>query len=93
MAESRDNKAAPEYNAEEGLTLALSYLEDPSNVPCPRCGPGRMEVVCYLDARSMERGTVTPTTPEDEYTVILYCHECSRAAALDFSRDVRPEAA
>lgn len=93
MAESKDPTPLPEYNAEEGLSLALSYLEDPSSVPCPRCGPAKVEVVCYLDARSMQRGDVVPTTPEDEYTVILYCHGCGRAAALDFSRDVRPEAA
>jgi hypothetical protein len=82
-----------EYDTEEGLALALAYLEDPSAVPCPRCGPGHMEVVCYLDARSMEKGRLIPTSPEDNYTVVLYCHGCSRAAALDLTRDERREAA
>ena len=46
---------AAEFDMEEGLALALSYLEDPSDVPCPRCGPDKIEVVCYLDARSIEK--------------------------------------
>ncbi|HET9984067.1 MAG TPA: hypothetical protein VFQ38_10790 [Longimicrobiales bacterium] len=75
-----------EFDMAEGLALALAYLEDPSDVPCPRCGPGQMEVVCYLDARSIERGSIEPTSPDGDYTVVLYCHDCGRAAALDLSR-------
>ena len=77
---------AAEFNTEEGMSLAVAYLEDPASVPCPSCGPGTMEVVCFLDARQMEEGIVTPTSPDDDYTVVLYCHECGRAAALDLSR-------
>ena len=87
MAEQARPGNAPELNMEEGLSLALAYLEDPSDVPCPQCGPEKMEVICYLDARSMERGAVVPTSPEDDYTVVLYCHGCGRAAALDLSRE------
>lgn len=83
--------SAPEFDMEEGLSLALSYLENPSDVPCPRCGAGTIEVVCYLDARSMEEGTVVPTSPDEDYTVVLYCHGCGRAAALDLSRDEQQE--
>jgi hypothetical protein len=81
----------PEFDMEEGLALALSYLENPSDVPCPRCGSGTIEVVCYLDARGMERGAVITTTPDQDYTVVLYCHGCGRAAALDLSRDEQQE--
>ena len=87
MAEYRKPGTAREYDMEEGLALAVSYLEDPSAVPCPRCGPGTVEVVCFLDARSMEHGNVVPAAPQDDYTVVLYCHGCGRAAALDLSRD------
>lgn len=87
MAEFKTPGSASEFDMEEGLALALSYLEDPSDVPCPRCGPDRIEVVCYLDARCIEKGTVIPATPEHDYTVVLFCHGCSRAAALDLSRD------
>lgn len=87
MSEFKTPGSAQEFDMEEGLALALSYLEDPSDVPCPRCGPDRIEVVCYLDARSIEKGVVIPIAPERDYTVVLYCHGCSRAAALDLSRD------
>jgi hypothetical protein len=87
MSEFKKPGTAPEFDTEEGLSLALSYLEDPSDVPCPRCGGGVIEVVCYLDAGSMEKGRVVPTSPEDDYTVVLYCHGCGRAAALDLSRE------
>ena len=92
MSESKKPGTAPEFDTEEGLSLALSYLEDPSAVPCPRCGPDMVEVVCFLDARSMERGRVVPAVPDDDYTVVLYCHGCGRAAALDLSREERDAA-
>lgn len=91
MKEQTRPGSRPEFNMEEGLSLALAYLDDPSDVPCPMCGPGHIEVICYLDARSMERGAVVPTSPEDDYTVVLYCHHCNRAAALDLSRDGQQE--
>jgi DNA-binding transcriptional LysR family regulator len=88
MKDHREPESGPaEFDTQEGLALALGYLEDPSDVPCPRCGPDTMEVVCYLDAPAMAEGTVAPTAPEGDYTVVLYCHRCGRAAALDLSRD------
>jgi hypothetical protein len=83
----QDKSGPAEFDMEEGLALALSYLENPSDVPCPKCGPGSMEIVCYLDARRMEQGSVVPAAPDGDYTVVLYCHACARAAALDLSRD------
>lgn len=79
------DKNMPEFSSTEGLALALSYLDDPSDVPCPTCGPGTMEVVAYLDAGGIEAGVVRAAVPEGDYTVVLYCHECGRAAALDLS--------
>jgi hypothetical protein len=80
-----DDRKTPEYTSAEGLALALHYLNDPSDVPCPACGPGTMEVVAYLDVQGMQEGVVRAADPEGDYTVVLYCHECSRAAALDLS--------
>ena len=91
MSEQKRPGAAREYDTTEGMSLALSYLENPASVPCPRCGPDTIEVVCYLDARSMEQGDVIPAAPDDDYTVVLYCHECGRAAALDLSRDAEDD--
>lgn len=87
MEKGTENGGPAEFDLQDGLALALSYLEDPSSVPCPRCGPEAIEVVAFLEARSIERGTVVSTTPEGDYTVVLYCHSCGRAAALDLSRD------
>lgn len=84
---NKDPQWPAEFDMEDGLALALAYLEDPSNVPCPRCGPGTIEVVAFLDARGMSQGSAIPTPPEGNYTVVLYCHDCGRAAALDLSRD------
>jgi hypothetical protein len=81
----------PEYTNAEGLALALNYLNDPSDVPCPTCGPGTMEVVAYLDVGGIQEGVVRAADPEGDYTVVLYCHTCSRAAALDLSPDARGE--
>ena len=80
-----DQKNMPEFSTAEGLALALSYLNDPSDVPCPTCGPGTMEVVAYLAAGSIESGVVRSADPDGDYTVVLYCHKCGRAAALDLS--------
>ncbi len=81
-----ESKGQRDFDMSEGLALAVAYLDDPSDVPCPTCGPGQMEVVCYLDAHSIEQGDVTPISPDGDYTVVLYCHKCERAAALDLSR-------
>jgi hypothetical protein len=88
---NRPNEEKPEFSNAEGLALALNYLNDPADVPCPTCGPGTMEVVAYLDAAGIESGVVRASDPEGDYTVVLYCHECKRAAALDLSPDHRPE--
>lgn len=82
--------AENEFNNAEGLALALNYLSDPSAVPCPTCGPDTMEVVAFLDAGGITEGVVRSSSPEGDYTVVLYCHECRRAAALDLSPDNVP---
>lgn len=87
----RSSEQRGEFSSAEGLALALNYLSDPADVPCPTCGPGTMEVVAYLDARSIQDGLVRAAAPDGEYTVVLYCHACKRAAALDLSPDQRPD--
>lgn len=80
-------KNMPEFDNAEGLSLALNYLNDPSDVPCPTCGPETMEVVAYLDVDGIQAGEVRPSEPDGQYTVVLYCHACKRAAALDLTPD------
>lgn len=89
--EDRSQDGENEFDSAEGLSLALNYLSDPADVPCPTCGPGTIEVVAYLDADGIAEGVVRSSSPEGEYTVVLYCHDCKRAAALDLSPDSVPD--
>lgn len=89
--EHRSQDGESEFSNAEGLSLALNYLSDPASVPCPTCGPGTVEVVAYLDAGGIAEGVVRTSSPEGDYTVVLYCHQCKRAAALDLSPDSVPE--
>jgi len=86
----RSQDGGSEFSNTEGLALALNYLADPADVPCPTCGPRMIEVVAYLDAGGIAEGVVRSSSPEGEYTVVLYCHQCKRAAALDLSPDSVP---
>lgn len=88
--EHRPESGSGEFSNTEGLALALNYLNNPADVPCPTCGPGTMEVVAYLDADGIADGVVRASAPEGDYTVVLYCHQCKRAAALDLSPDGIP---
>lgn len=85
MTEKNKLEGLEAYSTAEGLELALTYLDDPSNVTCPRCGPGTMEVLGYLRPDSMQGGVMVAAVPEGDYTVVLYCHGCACAAALDFN--------
>ncbi len=91
MKHENRQDGSSEFSSAEGLALALNYLSDPADVPCPTCGPGTMEVVAYLDADGIEDGVVRASSPEGDYAVFLYCHECKRAAALDLSPDNVPD--
>jgi hypothetical protein len=83
--EQPEREKLPEYSTSEGMQLALAYLSDPSDVACPHCGPGTMEVVAYLEPDRLHTGGVAGCAPDSEYTVVLYCHNCHRGAALELS--------
>ncbi len=76
-----------QFTRREGLGLTLSYMHDPAAVPCPRCGPGTIEVAAFLDAEGAERGVFRAAEPEGEYTVLLFCHDCRRSGALHLRPD------
>ena len=80
-----DDVQPGEFSRADGLALSVAYLEDPSNVPCPKCGPGHIEVVSYVDPKAMEEDRGVATSPDGAYTVILFCYGCERAAALDLT--------
>ena len=80
-----------EYSPAEGLSLTLGYLEDPSDVECPTCGPDRIEVIGFVNADSLHAGEPVVIAPDDDYAVILYCHGCSRGAALHLDYGAQPD--
>ena len=82
MAEFKTPGSASEFDMEEGLALALSYLEDPSDVPCPRCGPEHIEVLAFIEPEIDPNGFASVTDPEGEYAAALYCHNCQRAIGI-----------
>ncbi len=88
MSERNDKKDG--FTPADGLSLTLAYLEDPSDVECPSCGPDHIEVVGFVDADSLDAGEPRAIAPESDYAVILFCHGCERAAALHLSFQARP---
>jgi hypothetical protein len=91
MADWRNANPTRQFSALEGLALTLSYLEDPASVSCPCCGPGLIEVIGFVDPPSLDAGEPRPVAPENDYTVILFCHGCTRAAAIYLSYRERHE--
>jgi hypothetical protein len=84
-------KGGKEYSPAEGLSLTLGYLEDPSAIECPSCGPDSIEVVGFVNADSLHAGEPEVVSPDTEYAVILYCHGCSRGAALHLDYGAQPD--
>jgi hypothetical protein len=68
------------------MALAASYLDNPAEIECPRCGEGGVEVLGYLDADQLAEGRYVFADPVEEYAVVLFCHECRQGAALTFRK-------
>jgi hypothetical protein len=66
----------------EALELLLAYRRDPSNLPCPMCGPETIEVLAFIDPEIDPDGAASVTEPEGEYAAALYCHTCERAIGI-----------
>jgi hypothetical protein len=66
----------------EALELLLAYRRDPSNVPCPTCGPDTIEVLAFIEPDIDPNGFASVTDPEGEYAAALYCHRCQRAIGV-----------
>ncbi len=90
MDNAKPAGSRPEFDTAEGISLAVSYLDNPSDVVCPRCGPNHIEIVAYLDAEALKRGRRVATSPEGSYAVVLFCRSCEQGAALSF-RPAPPE--
>jgi|GEM_PF-1034871 hypothetical protein len=66
----------------EALELLMSYRKDPSDVPCPLCGPNTIEVLAFIEPQIDPNGFASVTHPEGEYAAALYCHKCFRAVGI-----------
>lgn len=66
----------------EALELLMAYRKDPSNVPCPLCGPNVIEVLAFIEPEIDPNGFASVTDPEGEYAAALYCHQCQRAIGI-----------
>ena len=70
------------FSDAEALELLMAYRKDPSNVPCPMCGPGNIEVLAFIEPQIDPNGFASVTDPEGEYAAALYCHTCFRAVGI-----------
>lgn len=86
MNRIRESGAIPQpkgpFSDAESLELLLAYRRDPSNVPCPSCGPENIEVLAFIEPEIDASGFASVTDPEGEYAAALYCHSCKRAVGI-----------
>lgn len=75
-------KPAGPFSDTEALELLMAYRKDPSDVPCPTCGPGSIEVLAFIEPEIDSNGFASMTEPEGNYAAALYCHECERAIGI-----------
>jgi hypothetical protein len=66
----------------EALELLMAYRKDPSDVPCPTCGPEVIEVLAFIEPEIDPNGFASMTEPDGEYAAALYCHRCQRAIGI-----------
>ena len=70
------------FTDSEALELLMAYRKDPSNVPCPTCGPEVIEVLAFIEPEIDPNGFASMTEPEGDYAAALYCHRCERAIGI-----------
>lgn len=70
------------FNDCEALLLLLAYQKDPSDVPCPQCGPDTVQVLAFVEPEIPPDGFASVTEPEGEYAAALYCRACTRAIGI-----------
>jgi hypothetical protein len=66
----------------EAMMMLGYYRADPSNVPCPKCGPETIEVLAFIEPVIDDQGFANVKDPEGDYAAALYCHKCKRAVGI-----------
>jgi predicted RNA-binding Zn-ribbon protein involved in translation (DUF1610 family) len=70
------------FSDPEALQLLMAYRKDPSNIPCPNCGPETIEVLAFIEPEIDSDGFASITDPEGDYAAALYCHSCEKAIGI-----------
>lgn len=70
------------FSDADALVLLYAYRKDPSNVPCPSCGPDTVKVLAFIHPDISPGGYATAVQPEGEYVAALYCRKCGRAVGI-----------
>lgn len=71
----------------EQVQIAAYYMRDPSNVPCPSCGLGTIEVTAFTKTEQTFDGIYEPTSPEGEYAFFVYCHKCHKSIGIPYREE------
>jgi hypothetical protein len=66
----------------EALDLLMAYRKCPGDLPCPKCGPGTVEVLSFIYPEIDASGYADVAQPEGEYAAAVYCWKCERAIGL-----------
>lgn len=70
------------FSPGEALELLMAYRKDPSDLPCPTCGPEKIEVLAFIEPEIDPNGFASMTEPQGDYAAALYCHDCERAIGI-----------
>ncbi len=66
----------------EALELLMAYRKDPSDLPCPKCGPDQIEILAFIEPVIDPNGFATVKDPVEQYAAAVYCHGCNRAVGI-----------
>jgi hypothetical protein len=66
----------------EAVVLLMAYRKCPGDLACPKCGPGTVEVLSFIEPAIDAQGYATVKWPEGEYAAAVMCHGCKRAIGL-----------
>lgn len=70
------------FGDDEILGLRTEYQRDPTDLRCPHCHPGAMEVVDFVEPEPDRKGFAVLAEPRGLYVVLLRCMHCRRSGSM-----------
>lgn len=70
------------FSDTDALYLMMAYRRNPADVPCPKCGPGEIEVLAFIEPSLDKDNYAQIRDPNGEYAAALYCHKCKRSIGI-----------